>query len=259
MKLGNSVAVGCVAGVSLCAACAQIVAPHETLEPPSGPIVVNAGFSPVPRIPTSAPAGPASQPIDLTPCYGKASGTEGDAWFTHEDWKIVPKGLQTFDGILFDVSGTMLLRGTSLPQLKEAIRGIPIQRRCRYIHLLHGLGYSDNDGTTVAVMELHYPDGQQRDIPIVVGIHVRNWWKEPQEPVSEVFDLGSGVAWSGQGTYPAAPTSVRLFRSTFVNPRLNEPIDHIDFVSKNSRAILCIVSISVGYQRPVTVAKPAAP
>src|SRR6266478_3468522 len=75
-------------------------------------------------------------PIDLTEFYGKASGTEGDEWFSHEDWKIVPKGLQTFQGILFDVSGTLLLRSQNMPQLKEVVRGIPVKTKARYIHLL---------------------------------------------------------------------------------------------------------------------------
>ena len=192
-----------------------------------------------------------SQPVDLSSFYGKVAGTEGDAWFSHPDWKIVPKGLQTFDGVLFDVSGTLLLKSKNMPQLKEAVRNIPVRKPCRYIHLLHGVGYSDEDGTAIATMEIHYANGEMRQIPIVYGVHVRNWWKEKKEKVSDAFDLGSGVAWSGQGEYPPADrASVRLFRSTFVNPLLNEPVDHIDFVSQNSKAIPCIVSLSVGDKRP---------
>ena len=143
-----------------------------------------------------------SQPIDLSEFYGKATGTEGDSWFAHPDWKIVPKGLQNFDGILFDVSGTLLLRSKNMPQLKEAVRNIPVKRKCRYLHLLHGFGYTDEDGATIAVMEIHYLSGEKRELPIIQGVHVRNWWKEKFEKESDVFDLGSGVGWSGQGTYP---------------------------------------------------------
>ena len=193
-----------------------------------------------------------SQPIDLSNFYGKVAGTEGDDWFTHPDWKVVPKGLQTFDGILFDVSGTLLLRGQNMPQLKEAVRNIPFKRKCHYIHLLHGIGYADEDGTPVAIMEVHYGNGEKRQMPIIYGVHVRNWWKEKEEKVSAVSDPGSGVAWSGQGEYPPPDrASVRLFRSTFVNPLINEQIDHIDFVSQNSKAILCIVALSAGDKKPV--------
>jgi hypothetical protein len=203
--------------------------------------------------PPAAGAEAGSDPIDLTDFYGKASGTEGDDWFSHPDWKIVPKGLQTFDGIVFDVSGTMLLRSQNMPQLKEAIRGIPVKKKRRYIHLLHGVGYSDNDGVIIAVMEIHYANGQKREIPIILGVHVRNWWKENTETVSTVSDPLSGVAWSEQGTYPPpSRASVRLFRSTFENPLPAETIDHIDFVSRNTKAIPCIVSLTVGNQKPVT-------
>jgi hypothetical protein len=194
--------------------------------------------------------------IDLTDFYGKASGTEGDDWFSHPDWKIVPKGLQTFDGIIFDVSGTLLLRSQNMPQLKEAVRDIPIKKKCQYIHLLHGVGYSDKDGVTIAIMEIHYANGEKREFPIILGVHVRNWWKEKSETVSTVSDPLSGIAWSGQGTYPPPErASVRLFRSTFENPLPDEPIDHIDFVSRNTGAIPCIVSMSVGNRKPVTKAE----
>ncbi|HKS37382.1 MAG TPA: hypothetical protein VJW76_09350 [Verrucomicrobiae bacterium] len=201
-----------------------------------------------------------SQPIDLSNFYGKVAGTEGDSWFSHPDWKIVPKGLQTFDGILFDVSGTLLLKSQNMPQLKEAVRSIPVKRKCSYIHLLHGIGYSDEDGTVVANMEVHYGNGEKRQMPIILGAHVRNWWKEKEEKVSMVSDPGSGVAWSGQGEYPPPDrASVRLFRSTFANPMPDQAIDHIDFVSQNSKAILCVVSLSVGDKKPAVKSESSRP
>jgi len=209
--------------------------------------------SPQTELAQSASAEAGSTPIDLTDFYGKASGTEGDEWFSHEDWKIVPKGLQTFQGILFDVSGTLLLRSQNMPQLKEAVRGIPVKAKARYLHLLHGLGYSDNDGVTVAIMEIHYANGAKREVPIILGVHVRNWWKEKSETLSTISDPLSAVAWSGQGTYPSSQqASVRLFRSTFENPLPGETIDHIDFISRNTKAVPCIVSLSVGDRKPAT-------
>src|SRR2546430_13779334 len=95
-----------------------------------------------------------SQLIDLSNFYGKVVGTEGDSWFSHPDWKIVPKGLQDFDGVRFAVWGRLLLKSQNMPQLKEAVRNIPVQKTCRYIHLLHGVGYADEDGTPIAIMEI---------------------------------------------------------------------------------------------------------
>ena len=201
-----------------------------------------------------------SQPIDLSNFYGKVAGTEGDKWFSHPDWKIVPKGLQTFDGVLFDVSGTLLLKSQNMPQLKEAVRSIPVKRKCSYIHLLHGIGYADEDGTVVANMEVHFANGEKRQMPIIYGAHVRNWWKEKSEKVSDVSDPDSGVAWSGQGEYPPPNrASVRLFRSTFANPIPDQAIDHIDFVSQNSKAILCIVSLSVGDKKAAVKSEASQP
>jgi hypothetical protein len=188
-------------------------------------------------------------PIDLTSFYGKVSGTEGDSWFKHPDWVGVPKGVQNFGGILFDVSGTMLLRSTEMPHLKERHEDIPVNGRFRYLHILHGIGYADPDGTEVARMELHFADGETRSFPITYGAHVRDWWKWPSETVSSLTDAGSAVAWSGP--HPGMPTlELRLFRTTFENPRPEVVIEHIDFLSMNKRSVLCIVALSAGNQAP---------
>lgn len=216
-------------------------------------LLISCGVSAAQVQPKAARPKPSSDPIDLSAFYGKVAGTEGDSWFTHPDWKTVPKGLQEFDGILFDVSGTLLFRSTNLPQLKEKTTGIPIKKKCRYIHLLQGIGYADEDGTTVVVMEIHYANGEKRDVPIVYGVHVRNWWKMESEKVGEVSDPNSGIAWSGpgDGTSPPPPITLRLYRSSFLNPLADQPIDHVDFISKNSKATLCIVSMSIGDSPPV--------
>ena len=133
-------------------------------------------------------------------------------------------------------------------------------RGTRPNHLLHGVGYSDDDGVTIAIMEIHYPNGEKREIPIILGVHVRNWWKEKSETVSTVSDPLSGVAWSGQGIYPPPErASVRLFRSTFESPLPFEPIAHVDFVSRNTKAVPCIVSMSVGNWKPGVKAEQEKP
>jgi hypothetical protein len=199
-----------------------------------------------------------AQPIDLTAFYGKVSGTEGDSWFKHPDWVGVPKGLQNFGGILFDVSGTMLLRSREMPHLKERQAGIPVGGKFRYVHILHGIGYADPDGTEVARLELHFGDGETHNFPIVYGTHVRDWWRWPSEAVSSVSHEGSAVAWSGP--HPQSPQlTLRLFRTTFENPRPEVAIDRIDLVSMNQRSVLCIVGLSVGNERTARSEEKAEP
>lgn len=195
-----------------------------------------------------------AEPVDLTAFYGKVTGTEGDSWFKHPDWEDVPKGLQNFGGILFDVSGTMLLRSTEMPHLKERHGGIPVEGKHQYVHVLHGIGYADPVGTEVARMELRYADGEIRRIPIIYGTHVRDWWKWDSEQVSTLSHAGSAVAWSGP--HPGNPrVTLRLIRTSFENPRPEVALDEIHFVSMNQRSVLCIVALSVGNEPPAPKVK----
>jgi hypothetical protein len=190
-----------------------------------------------------------AEPIDLTPFYGKVSGTEGDSWFAHPDWEGVPKGLQNFGGILFDVSGTMLLRSKKMPHLKERHGNIPVNGKHRYIHVLHGIGYADPDGVEVAKMVLRYANGEERSLPIVYGAHLRDWWQWPAERISTVSHPDSAVAWTGP--HPSGGgLMLRLFRTSFANPLPETPIATIDFVSMNQDSVLCIVALSVGDEKP---------
>lgn len=196
-----------------------------------------------------------SEVVDLSGFYGKISGTEGDSWFEHPDWAPVPKGLQEFDGILFDVAGTMLLRSHKMPHLKARQGDIAINRKARFIHILHGIGYADPEGTIVASLNIRYSDGSEHRFPIVYGAHVRNWWKEPTETNEWLSHKRSAVAWSGQ--HPQVPRyGLRLFRTSFENPSEGKEIESLYFETEMKDSVLCIVAVSVGDQAPKPVETP---
>jgi len=193
--------------------------------------------------------------VDLSRFYGKISGTEGDSWFEHPDWAPVPKGLQEFDGIVFDVAGTMLLRSHKMPHLKAKQGDIPIDQTARFIHVLHGIGYADPEGTTVAALNILYSDGSEHRFPIIYGAHVRNWWKQPTETNEWLSHNRSAVAWSGR--HPVIPRyGLRLYRTSFENPHEGKEIKSIHFESEMADSVLCIVAVSVGDRAPKPVETP---
>ena len=95
----------------------------------------------------------------------------------------LPSGVNVYGGIPFDVEGVIQLGGKSLISMfhknfPAEVDGIAIHQRFKKIHLLHAGDWVDTTeyGTTVARLVLHYEDGSQRQIDIVAGRDVFEFW-----------------------------------------------------------------------------------
>jgi hypothetical protein len=102
--------------------------------------------------------------LDLTDAY--TDTLDNDAFHDHDFvFSALPKGLNTFDGVLFDVRGMIVLF-----RPKEAadrphpvhIPNIPVGQKCRVLHALQASGRKDPiaDGTVIGRYLLHYAAGQ---------------------------------------------------------------------------------------------------
>ena len=149
-----------------------------------------------------------------------------------------PIGENEFAGIHFSVNGVILLNGRH----PDRAGGIPLNKRCRRLHLLHGTTGKMPDGTTIARLVLHYASGEQAQIAINYGEHVRDWWHRsgdspPESPLT--------VAWTGQNRLTRKEgASLNVYLSTFQNPRLTEKIQTIDFVSANTKCCPFFLGLS---------------
>jgi hypothetical protein len=130
---------------------------------------------------------------------------------------------------------------------KAACNGIPggsFQR----IHLVHGgilwpIGSADLEGRSVAALVFHYADGGRSEIEIVYGRHVREWEANPDSG-SEVTE--GEVVWEGSNPVVAlAGDSVRLYQTSWDNPRPGEPVTSIDYVSRLTAFAPFLVAMTV--------------
>ncbi|MDB6129824.1 MAG: hypothetical protein JWM04_931, partial [Verrucomicrobiales bacterium] len=136
---------------------------------------------------------PAAKPgmVDLT-AYYNAVLTE--TWHPgnhislerRNDLSNMPRGLQKFVGIEFDVRGLIQLLGRG-PKgwggvFPEQVEGIKIGKSAKVLHFLHGTGYQAKDGTTIGYYVVNYVSGPERKIPIIYGKDVRDWWYWQNEP-----------------------------------------------------------------------------
>jgi len=89
----------------------------------------------------------------------------------------------------------------------------------------------DPDGTVIAKIILRYSDHSSSEIEIKLRDHVGDWWgDEDMIPLNK----GSELVWTGLNPQikKRSPDKVlRVFRSTFENPRPNVSITSMDYVS----------------------------
>ncbi len=206
----------------------------------------------------SAPAPAAASacaPLSLTDFYV----TRWDTIPPGTSWTAVPKGRQEFDGIPYDLGGLIELTGLGAlgddKGLPSRVSEIPVGRKATFLHLIHGTAYAAPEGTPMARLVLRYADGQRRELLIRYGVHVRNWWREPNETSAALSDPRSGVVWSG--TSPETDrygVGLRLFHTRLANPRPTTPIASLDLISLLKRPTWVVLGITLE-----TTASPTAP
>ncbi len=170
----------------------------------------------------------------------------------------LPSGIHVFGGVPFDVEGTIQLDGTNMLALRKHYPGevdnIRINQKCARLHLFQGASwiYRRDFGQTVARLVLHYADGSTKEIGIVAGKHIFDWWSplfitgvDPQ-----YYQMADGTerAWCGSNplireTWP--DESLVLYKSTFENPQPEVTISSLDYVSTQTGTAPFLVGLTV--------------
>jgi tetratricopeptide (TPR) repeat protein len=172
----------------------------------------------------------------------------------------LPRGLQMLGGVTFEVRAIVQLSSTNLavlqPEYPAQVTGIRVGQRAASLHFLHGTGWPlhDDNGadvvTEIGRYVVHYNDGQTAEIPIRYGEHVRNWKFWPEGEARE--HGGATPVWKGpqarwQHLWPN--TGVRLYHTSWENPRPDATISSIDFISTMTGSAPFLLAITV--QPPV--------
>ena len=102
------------------------------------------------------------------------------------------------------------------------------------------MSYAVQPGTKIGSYIVHYADGQTREIPIIVGRDVADWFSQANENLPDLQ-----IAWSGRNEASrAAGRTIRLFKSTWQNPVPELAIQSLDFVSSHHSAAPFLVAIT---------------
>ena len=171
----------------------------------------------------------------------------------------LPPGVNVYGGVPFDVEGLIQLSGKSLISIFHKdfpveVDGIAIHRRCAKIYLLHAGDWIDvpDFGKIVAKLVLHYKDGSQRQIDIVAGRDVFDFWSPlfttGADPGYSRMSPDTERAWTGSNRYLEQlwpDESLILYKSSFANPQPDLTVSTVDYVSTMTATAPFMVGLTV--------------
>jgi eukaryotic-like serine/threonine-protein kinase len=200
---------------------------------------------PLPGVPLRDPTAPANL-LDLSAFYNAPFKGNWHNDRADNDLSELPVGIQELAGTRFDVRGLIQLH-TSRPDISpqtEQVTGLPAPSMCRRVHFLHGaILAEDSPGTVIGKYIFHFADRTTEERSIVLGKDVLDWWAKP--PESAARD-GLTVAWTGQnGRSREKGRTLRLYKTTWENPRPRAPITGIDFLSAGKVSAPFLVAITI--------------
>jgi hypothetical protein len=180
--------------------------------------------------------------IDLTEHYNAALSQSWHSGVGNLTLEMLPPGLLQLGGAVFDVRGIVQLAGKELHRFRaraypHQVSGITISQPCRRLHFLHGTGWRDREGTAIGSYIVHYADGTQETIPVVYGQDVRDW-SSGGDPSTKL--TRGTIVWTAYN----GELRVRLFKSTWVNPRPEVEIRSLDFVSAMSSSAPFLIALT---------------
>jgi hypothetical protein len=170
--------------------------------------------------------------------------------------KDLPQGEQVFEGVKFKV-GKSAIQLAPDPDRPERVEGIQVKKTFRKLHILHATAYgfaSLAEGTLIGEYLVHFEDDSVETIPIVFGEDVRDWWDLDN---SKEVTRGK-IAWTGVNEASRQRNQdLRLYLTTWNNPKRGKEVVSIDYVSKKTIAAPFCIAMTI--EEEPAPAAPAPP
>ena len=161
-----------------------------------------------------------------------------------QEWRGMPRGMQTLASVRFDIRGwvqlmgvpSQRLSGVKSPQPAPPAKGIRVSQKCRRLHFLQGSGPPVPAGTLIARYMIHYADGEQAELPVIYG--------EDIDAIDAPPTISRAVrVWTGAD--PATHPQCRLYCRTWLNQRPDVEVASIDFTPCDVRSEPFLVALTV--------------
>jgi len=118
-----------------------------------------------------------------------------------------------------------------------------VGRRCARLYFLHGTGWLAEPTQQIGSYVVHYTDGQQEEIPIRYAEDVENWWWNLSLPPPPHHQ--PPPAWLGTNHATGERNRIRLYVTSWSNPRPDVPIATLDFTSARSASYPFLIAVTM--------------
>lgn len=181
-----------------------------------------------PKVPPRDPNATAAQ-IDLSPYYSALLDQDPSTFVPTDTLEELPPGLHVWKGIAYDVRGIVQLglKGTNMNTMPRRVDGIPVKQKARALHLVGAARNVNPNSKGEEAMHLvvRYKNGDVINHPFRLGIDLGDWWLD-------VLAAEENLVWVGSN--PSARkvgNDIGVYHMKWDNPRPEEPIEFVDFVS----------------------------
>ncbi|MDD3155271.1 MAG: beta-galactosidase, partial [Victivallaceae bacterium] len=177
--------------------------------------------------------------VDSRPGDGKGGWTDQGA---EHSLIGVPWGVQDLLGVPCDLvrpdqneqrSCIVLASKNQLGKLPERVGPVKVHEKVAAIYFFHTAAWAEN-GRKAAIYRIHYADGTHRDLDVVCGREVRDWWIRPNDPF---------VAWKNLA-------SRGFFLWRWENPVPEKEIASLEMISMKNEVTFLVVGITLELWNP---------
>jgi hypothetical protein len=155
-----------------------------------------------------------------------------------------PTGLQTIQGLRYDIRGLIQLGGrelrTSTDVFPESVSGIAVHQKCRRIHILHGASFASTAarGDQLGEFVFHLQGGREDVLPIILGKDVTEWSND-SFATDDTRSKRVQPAW-----YEDPVNYPRIFHAVWENPYPEMDVIGMDYKSEMSQGAPFLIAIT---------------
>ena len=195
--------------------------------------------------------------LDLQPYCNQKRGDNMESNFDGNNLAKLPGGEQTFGGVGFQIEpGIIQLGSKVLEKQPDRVGGIKVESKFGKLHILHATQYGGGpnkegnpwfvkDGTIIGEYRVTYEDKSSVNIPIVYGEDVRDWFFVG----GEMETVRSKIVWKGENEWSTAVgAKIRLYLTTWKNPKVDKKVLTMDFTSKKAETVAAPFCVAISLE-----------